>query len=184
MKLYEVAPVDDEYRVTGRLSDEEFEIAYNKLSQNEMSREEIMDFSKEMVETGRYPRTVRSLYFLMSRMHIILHGIAPEGETETTAEVMFQDTKPIVDYVLKRGDLDEEDVQHHIGQAREELATRPKKETKEEYAARLDKAQKDMFAYYKANKARMPKNVVAHKEEIVQSIMQGLSPEEAFQRYM
>ena len=78
-----------------------------------MSKEEIADFAREMVESGRYPRTVESLRFILNRMHIVLHGVAPEGETQSRADVMFRDTQPIINYVLSRGDLDEEDIQSY-----------------------------------------------------------------------
>ena len=63
------------------LTDEEFEIAYNKLVQNEMSKDDINEYSHTMFDEGRYPRSKDSLQFLLTRMHIVLHGEAPSGET-------------------------------------------------------------------------------------------------------
>lgn len=177
MKLFEIVDPNQE-RVTGRLSDEEFEVAYNKLQQNEMSKEEIADFAREMVESGKYPRSVESLKFLLSRMHIILHGIAPEGETQNRAEVMFRDTQPIINYVLKRGDLDEEDIRYHLGHAREELANRPPPKAK----ITPDQARQMMSDYYMANRDRIPKRAVQYRDQIIQDIIGGASPEEAFSK--
>lgn len=178
MKLIDLFEQDEE-RVTGRLGPEEFELAYNKLAQNEMSKEEIRDFAREMVESGRYPRSANSLIFLLSRMHIILHGVAPEGETQNRADVMFRDTKPIIDYVIQRGDLDMEDIEQNIGDAKEELASRPIiRKVKKEEALRM------MSEYYKANKERIPRNIQQYREQIVQAIMNGVSPEQAFAQFM
>lgn len=186
MKLNEIATPRT------RLTDEEFEIAYNKLVQNEMSKEEIDEYSHGMVDAGMYPRTKNSLQFLLTRMHIVLHGEAPSGEAPERADVMFKDTKPIIDYVLRQGHLDEEDIEYHIGNAKEELATRKtRKEIEadeaEAYALRRD-AYYRMYDYYRANKDSMPKkfvqDVARYKEDLTDAVASGLSPEKAFAPYI
>lgn len=179
MKLFELLDPQQEL-VTGRLTDEEFSLAYNKLVQNEMSKEEIKNFARDMVAEGRYPRSEQSLIFLMSRMHIILHGLAPEGETQNRADVMFRDTQPIINYVLKRGELDEEDIRYHIGQAREELANRPPPRVK----IKPEDARKMMSDFYMANKDTLPRNIGQQRNQIIQDIINGMSAEEAFSKYM
>lgn len=181
MKLYEI--MDQEpapERVTGRLGDDELGVAYEKLRRSEMSKEEINQFAHEMVEQGRYPRSPESLKFVMSRMHIILHGIAPQGETQSRADVMFRDTKPIINYVLKRGELDQEDIDYHIGEARKELAERPPPKVK----VKPEEARKMMSDFYRENKANLPPTITQAREQIIQDIMNGDTAEEAFAKHM
>lgn len=177
MRLVELQEPDE--RIRRPLGEEEFELAYNKLVQNEMSKEEIRDFARDMVESGRYPRSVESLVFLLSRMHTILHGIAPEGETQARADVMFRDTRPMIDYVLRRGDLDMEDIEYNIGQAKEELAARPVVKK-----VKRDEALQMMAEFYNANRELIRPEARQHRDEIVQAIMNGASPEQAFAPYM
>lgn len=178
MRLFEIMETPPPVR--GRLTDEELRVAYDKLIRNEMSKEEIADFARDMVEKGEYPRTVGSLIFVLSRMHIILHGIAPEGETQNRADIMFRDTRPIIDYVLRRGDLDEEDIQYHLGHAREELASRPSPRAK----IRPEDARKMMSDYYRNNRNMMPKNITQYREQIIQDILNGVPVEQAFSKYI
>ena len=167
---------EEPQKVTGRLTDDELGLAYEKLRQNEMSKEEIHDWSRQQVEDGRYPRSPESLKFVLSRMHIILHGVAPEGESPNRADVMFRDTQPIINFVLSKGELDEEDIQMHIGHAREELAQRqpPKAKLKREDALRM------MADYYKEHRDILPNNIAKFRDQIVNSILGGMTPDQAF----
>ena len=186
MRLNEIAPP------RSRLTDEEFEIAYDKLVQNEMSKDEINEYSHIVVDAGMYPRTKNSLQFLLTRMHIVLHGEAPSGETPERADKMFKDTKPIIDYVLRQGHLDKEDIDYHIDNAKEELASRPTKAEIEaaeaEQRAATEDAYNRMYDYYRANKASMPKKFVKdaarYKEALTNAVAGGLTPEQAFAQYM
>lgn len=186
MRLNEIAPPRP------RLTDEEFEIAYDKLIQTEMSKDEINEYSHIVFDAGMYPRSKNSLQFLLTRMHIVLHGEAPSGETPERADMMFKDTKPIIDYVLRQGHLDAEDIEYHIGEARTELATRKTKKEieadKAEQRAHRKDAYDRMYAYYRANKASMPKkfvaNVAMYKERLTDAVASGLSPEQAFAQYI
>lgn len=193
MRLFEIVDVDvdalpglqeppqgqPDY-ATGRLTDEEFKVAYDKLQRSEMSKEEIQDFANEVVSSGQYPRSAGSLVFVMNRMHILLHGLVPEGESANRAEIMFRDTQPMINYVVGRGHLSAEDIHSQIQDAREELEQRPsaKPKIKREDAMRM------MGQYFMANKARIPKNVTQYREQIIQDIMNNVSPEEAFSKYM
>lgn len=111
-------------------------------------------------------------------MHILLHGVAPEGETPNRASTMFNIPRRLAQFVVDQGDLDWDDLHYHIEEAKRELAERPvtKKLTRED-------ALKAMSDFYKANRASLPKDIVQHREEIVQDIMNGVPPDQAFAKY-
>lgn len=172
MRLCEI----EDIHATGRLTNEELGLAYDRLMRSEMTKEEINDFAKDFTTSGRYPRTAGSLIFVMSRMHILLHGVAPEGETQSRADTMFNIPQSMIDYVLGRGDLDEEDLRLHIRNAEEDLAARPVRLRKED-------ALKVMSEFYRAHKPTLPKDIGSHREEILSDIMNGVPAEQAFAKY-
>lgn len=169
----------DEPQQTSRLGEDEFRLAYDKLFRHEMTKEEISTWSREVAEEGRYTRTFQSLEFVMNRMHILLHGIAPEGESPTRAGTMFKISQPMVNYVIERGDFDHEDISAHVEHAKEELAERPLPRPR----MKPEEARKIMSDYYQANKNNIPRTVTTHRESIIQDILNGLSAEEAFDRH-
>lgn len=171
----------DEPATTGKLSYEQMKMAYDKLKQTQLTKEEIADLAQQFADQGDYARTKDSAIFLLSRMHILLHGIAPEGETKERANTMFKISNNMKQFVLDQGDLDMEDINYHIGEAVKELQTR-------KTVSKLNKedATRVMVDYYKANKAMISDQVRHYltRQDIVQNIMNGQSPEEAFQPFM
>lgn len=104
-----------------KLTDKHFNIAYNLVVKNELDKDVIKDLSKVMYESEEYDRTNNSAEFLLSRMHILVHGLAPHGETERRAETMFTIPETMIDYANKKG----LDTVFNISYAREELKNRP-----------------------------------------------------------
>lgn len=167
MKLSDLT---EQYGDTGRaLSDAQLQQAYDAVIQRELDKSEIADLAKQFGESDAYGRTSDSAAFLLSRMHILVHGLAPHGETEHRAEVMFQIPKRMIDFANRHG----LDTLYNIEAAREELRSRPVR-VKQPVALEM------MAAYYKANKDRLPKDIAKHREEIVARLMNGATPEEAF----
>lgn len=181
MLLSELDTQTSEPITSGKLSDDQMKMAYDKLIQRELTKEEISDLSQQFADQGDYARTKNSAIFLLSRMHILLHGIAPEGETKERANTMFKISDHMKKFVINQGDLDLEDINYHIGEAAKELQTR-KVRTKlnQEDATRI------MVDFYQKHKANIS-NEVRHylkRQDIIKDIMNGKTPEEAFQQYM
>lgn len=183
MKVYDilregVETPEEPYTPTGPLTDDEMMMAYNKLARTTMTKEEINDFSVFAANEGNYTRSAASAQFVLNRMHILIHGVAPEGESPTRAETMFKIPRRMIDFVLRQGDLDMDDITLNVENAKEELAKRPviKKVKKEEALAM-------MADYYKQNRASIPASIKQYREAIVQDIMNGVAPDVAFKKY-
>ncbi len=155
-----------------RWNDQELELAFQTVKKAEMSKEEVTDAAREMTEKEGFDRTVAGAEFALNRMHILVHGLAPQGETESRAEKMFG----IPDTMLKFANRKGYDTVSNIKKARIDLKGRPVRR-KEADAKQL------MSQYYMANKASLPKDIVKHRDAIIGDLMVGLSPEEAFGRY-
>ena len=155
--------------LSGRLTDKHFELAFNAVKNQELEKEEIADLSRELADTEQYGRSKDSANFILNRMHILVHGVAPGGETERRAETMFGIPKTMIDFANRKGI----DTDYNIEHAREELRNRPSRIKRPE-------AMKIMSDYYMANKATLPKSVKGQREEIIGRLMQGMAPEQAF----
>lgn len=167
MKLSQIT---EQYGNTGRaLSDAQLQLAYDAVIHHELDKAEIADLAKQFGEGDAYGRTSDSAAFLLSRMHILVHGVAPLGETEHRAETMFQIPNKMIEFANRKG----LDTLYNIEAAREDLRTRPVR-------VKRPAALEIMAAYYKANKDRMPRDIASHREEIVDRLMNGAKPEEAF----
>lgn len=167
MKLSQIV---ENYSESGKaLSDAQLQQAYDAVIQRELDKAEIADLAKQFGESDAYGRTAGSAAFLLSRMHILVHGLAPHGETEHRAETMFQIPQKMIDFANRKG----LDTMYNIEAAREELRSRPVR-------VKMPQALEIMSNYYKANKAYLPKNIAQHRDEIIDRLMGGMPPEEAF----
>jgi len=155
-----------------RLTDEQFQMAYKLVSREELDKRDIKQLATELADSEGYGRTADSAEFVLSRMHILVHGIAPYGETANRAESMFTIPKTMMQFAERQG----YDVYDNIAQAKRELMGRPIR-VKEEVAKKM------MAEYYRANKDRLPKEIVQHREELIRDIMAGVKPEEAFAKF-
>lgn len=166
MKLSQIMEQDDG---STRITDAQMQMAYNAVVQKELDTAEIADLAKQFGETDAFGRTAGSASFLLPRMHILVHGLAPHGETEHRAETMFQIPNKMIDFANRMG----LDTVYNIEAAREELRSRPVRVKRPE-------AVQIMADYYKANKANLPRDIAKRREEIIDRLMNGATPEEAF----
>lgn len=155
-----------------RLTDDQFQLAYNLVKREEMDKSQIRNAAAELSETEGFGRTVASAEFVLSRMHILVHGLAPHGETQNRAETMFTIPETMVKFAQRQG----YDVFENIERAKRDLKDRPVR-VKEQDAKQM------MVQYYQANKDRLPKNISQHRENIILDIMAGGKPEEVFAKY-
>lgn len=166
MKLSQIMEQDDG---SSRITDAQMQMAYNAIVPQELDTAEIADLAKQFGESDAFGRTAGSASFLLPRMHILVHGVAPHGETERRAETMFTIPQKMIDFANRMG----LDTVYNIEAAREELRNRPVR-------VKRDDAVFMMSDYYKANKANLPKDIIKHREEIIDRLMAGATPEEAF----
>lgn len=169
MLLQEMHAADYSPQSGERFTDEHFQLALDVVKQQEMDKAEVSDHAASMAESEKFGRTKASAEFLLNRMHVLVHGIAPHGETEKRAETMFTIPKSMIDFANRHG----YDTFENIEQAREDLRNRPKKVKRPE-------AQQMMFQYYQEHKNTLPHNIRHYREHIIDQIMQGVSPEDAF----
>lgn len=161
-----------EMDLRGRLTDEHFELAFKAVRGDEKTKEEISDLATELSEHEKYGRSKASADFILNRMHILVHGVAPHGETERRAETMFTIPKTMIEFANKKG----LDTDFNIEHAREELRNRPARIKRPE-------AMKVMSDYYMKNKDSLPKDIRQHRDAIITDLMTGQPPEKVFAKY-
>jgi hypothetical protein len=154
---------------SSRITDAQMQMAYDAIVQKELDKTEIDDLAKQFGESDAFGRSYGSATFLLPRMHILVHGVAPHGETESRAEKMFGIPQRMIDFANRKG----LDTLYNMEAAWEELRNRPVRVKREE-------AKQIMANYYRANKAALPKNIGQRREEIIDRLMNGATPEEAF----
>ena len=179
MKLNEVKKLNEKDEGGGyspamgkRLADQQMEMAHKAIVKKELDKAEIKDLAKQFEESEAFGRTAGSSEFLLSRMHILIHGLAPHGETESRAETMFNIPKTMVEFANKKGI----DTFENIEKAKVDLKGRPRK-------VKLEAAKKMMADFYKANKDKLSKNITKYREDIIKDIMAGGEPAKVFATY-
>lgn len=150
-----------------QLTDTHYDIAYNLIVEKELDRDEIKDLAKELNESDIYDRNDNSAEFLLSRMHILVHAIAPHGETETRAETMFTICSKMINYANRRG----LDTVFNIEFARIELKDRP-------IRIKYEDVKKLVCDYYFSMPKSSRPNV--DRDEVIAKVMEGTAIEEAF----
>ena len=150
-----------------RLTDTHFQIVYDLIIEKELDRDEIKDLSNELNEGDEYDRTNNSAEFLLARMHILVHGLAPHGETERRAETMFTIPDTMIDFANRKG----LDTVFNIEYAREELKDRP-------IRIKYETAKKLVSDYYFS----LPRDnrPVIERATVIEQVMVGTTVEEAF----
>lgn len=165
MKITDVQDSGDQF------TDEQFELVYDKIKDQEFDKDEIDDLAQELEENDEFGRTRGSAKFVLIRMHILIHGIAPDGITERSAETMFTISNTMNDFAARKGI----DTFENIERAREELKHRP-------VHVKREKAKEMMHDYYHENKDWLPRDIAKSREDIIDSIMNGDEPDEAFSK--
>lgn len=180
MKLAQIKPVYERFEndhsavSRKRLEDSHFELAFKAVKNKELDQSEIKDLAKEMGEKEEFDRTDKSAVFILSRMHVLVHGMAPHGFTERSAERLFQPSGPMNRFAKAKGI----DVDGSISKAKQELQNRPVRIKEPE-------AKKMMSDYYRANKDKLKpsKEIGKYRNKIIADLMAGKKPEEVFAQF-
>jgi len=157
------------------ISDRDMEIVYNALRNcGELDQTEVLPLAQQLVdEFDGYSKNVGSARFLINRMHVIMHGMAPLGVTEHSAQQFFQPARPLIRFMAEKGYNPEE----AINMARDEARTRKQRRKAEE-------ARQVMADYYKKIRQtltpKQDKALRASREQILQGLMAGENPEDVF----
>lgn len=179
MKLEELFEQDEKMGGEWNISERDMEIVYSALrNRGELDQSDVLPLAQELVdEFDGYSRNVGSARFLINRMHVIMHGMAPLGVTEHSAQQFFQPARPLIQFMSAKGYNPEE----AINLARDEARTRLTKR-KEEDARNL------MASYYRQIRQTLTpqqdKNVRANRDQLIQGLKTGASPEDVFGQFV
>jgi len=169
---------DEGEQVAHNISPADMEVVYQALKdKGELDVADVVPLAQELAdEFGGYSRNAGSARFVINRMHVIMHGMAPLGVTEHSAQQFFQPARPLIAFMAEKG----YNPQEAINMAKDEARTRMTKRKKAE-------AVKVMAAYYKQIKPTLTpqqdKAVRAARDQIVQGLETGATPEDVFGQF-
>ena len=176
MKLFEILNERDTQVDGTKLTDQHFDLAYKYVKNSELDINEIADISVELASHEEFDRSKDSAKFILTRLHILVHGIAPQGINEKTASEWFKASKAMNNYARSKG----HDVEENLVKARAELKHRKTR-------AKVNKptAKKIMIDFYNNHRdALVPQNEISkHRNQIEKDIMDGKGADIAFRTY-
>ena len=160
-----------------RFSQDELETLYSVIEKEgkELDMHDIKGLAQRLEDEGKWARGAFSAVLGLSRMHVLVHAVAPHGATQKQAGEWMQPSGPMDKFARGKGI----DVPAHVARAERELRGR-KKQAK----IPLDDARKMMADHYKANRRIYPSADHFDRAAIIADIQIGLSPEEAFNRQL
>ena len=171
MKVYEILFEQDE-ESTWQISEDDMEIVFQAMKNKpELHVRDINGLAHEIIDETEYSRSPGSAKFLIQRMHVIIHGIAPHGASERTAATWMVPARPLLDFMANKGYKPEE----RIRQARIELKGRKPKITQEQATQMMSDAARGLDPEQRRLLSPM-------RNELIADIMAGLTPQEAFAR--
>ena len=172
---------------THLISESQFLYCYNKMTEYDngrpLSDDEITDISKEIGNTDEFDRSAGSAWFILNRLHVLVHGEAAYGITENRAYTLFNsEGGPAYNFV----DLLGYDVDGNIEVAKENMRVRMIEK------ARLDELKKNAnkisIAYYLPLKPSLSnatiKTLRDNKENIERMIGEGVPVNEVYGQFI
>lgn len=177
MKLNEIANEEPELdsRHGKRWSDQELEPLFNEVRRTTMSKEEARDIAAMAAEKYGLDRTPTGIYQMLIQLHAIIHGHMPEGVIIYPGNWQ-QVAGQAIRFAQKKGI----DVVENIKAARrdmDERVARARAKVKRPEALQL------MSDFYRQNKDSLPRDIVQHREEIVDAIMNGEPVADVFAKF-
>jgi hypothetical protein len=173
MKLRDIFESYDLGQRGTNFSQEELETLYKVItSHKELDLSELKGITQELEEKGQWSRGDFSAKLGLARMHVLVHGVAPYGATERTAENWMQPSLRMMEFAKKKG----LEADANLARAKRELSSR-KPKLKREQAVQM------MAAYAKENRDKITQSARANRDSILGDIQAGLTPEEAFARW-
>lgn len=153
-------------------SKDELETLYKVITgHKELDMQDVNNMSREMNDEGHWTRGVFSAKLGLARMHVLVHGVAPHGATERTAENWMAPSGPMDRFAREKG----LDVDQNVMRAKRELKGRKPKLKREDAKQLMAQAAKQL-----SPERRM--QLRPHVEQILGDIQAGLTPKEAFER--
>lgn len=178
MKLFEIAEQERPEQFHKKWSDEDLKLLLRDVEQSEFSKEEMNQMAMEFAEkyAERLGRTKAGISQILMQLHMVVYGKFPDGVIVYPGKWQSV-SRRMIDFAVQNG---YPEAARNIETAKVDMAKRI--ERKKSKLKRPDAVTK-MSEYYKANRDRLPKDITKRREEIVQSMMDGLSVEEAFGRF-
>lgn len=174
MKLRDIFESYDMSKRGTNFSEEELETLYTIIAhQKELDRQDLKHIAAQLNETGKWTRGIFSAELGLARMHVLVHGVAPHGVSERTAEGWMTPSGPMDKFARSKGI----DVDNNVKRARRELAGRRAKLGYED-------AKNMMADYAKHNRHLITPAVRKYRDKIIADIQAGLTPGEAIQRFV
>lgn len=178
MKLFEIAEERTE-QFHKKWSDEDLKLLLSDVARSEFSKEEMNQMALEFAEkyAERLGRTKAGISQILMQLHMVVYGKFPDGVIVYPGKWQSV-SKRMIDFAVQNG---YREAVRNIESAQVDMAKRI--ERKKSKLKEPDAIAK-MSEYYKANRDTLPKDIVKRRKDIIQSMMDGLSVEEAFGRFM
>ena len=174
--ILEMAEQSDQFHK--KWSDEDLKLLLNHVARTDFSKEEMNQMATEFAEryAERLGRTEVGIRQILMQLHMVVYGKFPDGVIVYPGKWQSVSNR-MINFAIQNG---YEEATQNIETAQVDMAERI--ERKRAQLKRPDALAK-MHEYYTVNKASLPKDIVKHREEIIKSMMDGLSAEEAFGRF-
>lgn len=179
MKLLEIAATEKPEQFQKQWSDEDLKLLLNDVERSEFSKEEMLQMAREFEEkySERLGRTKAGISQILMQLHMVVYGKFPDGVIVYPGKWQAVSNR-MLKFAVQNG---YRQAAQNIEAAKVDMAERIERKK-----AKLKKphAKEAVMAYYRANKANLPKDIGKHRDELIQSMMDGLSVEEAFGRFV
>ena len=179
MKLFEITAPETSEQFGKKWSDEDLKLLLNHVAQTDFSKEEMNQMAAEFAEryADRLGRTKSGISQILMQLHMVVYGKFPDGVIVYPGQWQSV-SKRMIDFAVQNG---YEEAVQNIESANVDMAERIERKKAK---LKRPEALAAMHAYFKANKDSLPGDIGQHRDEIVQSLENGLSAEEAFGRFV
>ena len=176
-KLLEREESSVEYANKGKaMSSEELAQLVKIVEPEEMSKSDIKMAAHDLGGSNGFLRSPAAAELSLIRIHAMIHGILPHGESPRASN-FFNPSGPMVDFLRRQGyDVDVK-LEAAKRDSQERMEAKNRKRTKEV-------ALSTMSSFYKEHRNNLDPSVTKHRDEIVQKLMSGETPEEALARFV
>lgn len=174
--LFEKEYQSDNARSRKWMDQEELQKLFDLVEPGMMDKDEVSSASYDLAGSSEFLRTPGAAKLSLARMHVLIHGQIPDG-MDVDNTWLNKISGNIVNFVRNQG----YDVERHLQSARanmeERMAQKSRQISKEE-------ALKVMSGFYRENRHNLQPCVTQHRDTIIQNLMNGNSPEEAFAEFV
>ena len=179
MRLLEIATQEKPEQFHKKWSDEDLRLLLDEVERTEFSKEEMLQMATEFAEkyAERLGRTKAGISQILMQLHMVVYGKFPDGVIVYPGKWQSV-SRRMIDFAVQNG---YRQAAQNIKAAKIDMAERIERNKSK---LKRPEAKDAVMAYYRANKDALPRDIGKHREELIQSMMDGLSVEEAFGRFV